>query len=80
MRNSLWTNSTLDQSSEDYRKLQDAVTVAQNTVTEATPAAQQAKAALPDIEKSIQDEQNHYNEIVKKLDSYQGRLEGRPGK
>ncbi len=67
-------NSTLDQSSEDYKKLQDAVTVAQNTVTEATPAAQQAKAALPDIEKSIQDEQNHYNEIVKKLDNYQERL------
>jgi len=67
-------SSSLAQDSEDYKKLQDAVTVAQNAVSEATPAAQQAQTNLPGIEKSIQDEQNNYNEIVKKLDSYQGRL------
>lgn len=67
-------SSTLAKDSEDYKKLQDAVTVAQNTVNEATPAARQAQTDLPNIEKSIGDEQNNYNEIVKKLDSYQGRL------
>ncbi len=67
-------SSTLAKDSEDYKKLQDAVTVAQNAVNEATPAARQAQTDLPNIEKSIQDEQNNYNEIVKKLDSYQSRL------
>lgn len=67
-------NSTLAQDSEDYKKLQDAVTVAKNTVSEAEPAAQQAEASLVKLAKSIQDEQDHYNEIVKKLDKYQERL------
>lgn len=58
----------------DYQKLQDAVTVAQNAVDQASKHAADAQASLPNIEKSIQDEQNNYNEIVKKLDSYQGRL------
>lgn len=67
-------NSTLDKTGEDYKKLQDAVTVARNAVTQATKPAADAQASLPNIEKSIQEEQEHYNDIVKKLDSYQERL------
>ena len=67
-------NSTLSQDSDEYKKLQDAVTVAKNAVSEAEPAAQQAEASLPKLAKSIKDEQNHYNDIVKKLDNYEGRL------
>ena len=73
--NTALDSSTLDKTSEDYKKLQDAVTVAQAEVEEATPAAQEAQAKLPELEKSIQEEQDHYNSIVIKLDEYQGRLE-----
>ena len=73
-KDALAQTSITDQSSVDYQKLQDAVTVARNAVDEAAPAARQAQTDLPNIEKSIQDEQNNYNEIVKKLDSYQSRL------
>lgn len=67
-------SSSLAQDSEGYKKLQDAVTVAQNAVDQASGPAADAQASLPNIGKSIQDEQNNYNEIVKKLDSYQSRL------
>ncbi len=73
-KDALAQTSITDQSSVDYQKLQDAVTVAQNAVDQASKPAADAQASLPNIEKSIQDEQNNYNEIVKKLDSYQGRL------
>ena len=73
--NTALDSSTLDKTSEDYKKLQDAVTVAQAEVEAATPAAQEAQAKLPELEKSIQEEQDHYNSIVIKLDEYQGRLE-----
>ena len=68
-------SSTLDPASEEYKMLQDAVTVAQAAVDEAAPAAQEAQAKLPELEKSIQAEQDNYNNIVIKLDEYQGRLE-----
>ena len=68
-------SSTLDPASEEYKMLQDAVTVAQAAVDEAAPAAQEAQAKLPELEKSIQEEQDNYNNIVIKLDEYQGRLE-----
>ena len=68
-------SSTLDPASEEYKMLQDAVTVAQAAVDEAAPAAQEAQAKLPELEKSIQEEQKHYNEVIVKLDEYQGRLE-----
>ena len=72
--NTALSSSTLDPDSQDYKKLQDAVTVAQAAVDAASPAASEAQAKLPELEKSIQEEQNHYNEIVIKLDEYQGRL------
>ena len=52
-----------------------AVAVAQDAVEKAAPAAAEAQAKLPELEKSIQEEQKHYNEVIVKLDEYQGRLE-----
>lgn len=66
--------STLDPSSQEYKQLQDAVTYAKGEVERVTPAAQQAEASLPDLEKKIQEEQDHYNSVVVKLDEYEGRL------
>ena len=68
------SSSTLDPASEDYKKLQDAVTVAQAAVDQAAPAAEEAQAKLPELEKNIQAEQDNYNNIVIKLDEYQRRL------
>ena len=72
--NTALSSSTLDPASEDYKKLQDAVTVAQAAVDQAAPAAQEAQTKLPELEKSIQEEQDNYNNIVIKLDEYQRRL------
>lgn len=66
--------STLDPSSQEYKQLEDAVTYAKGEVERVTPAAQQAEASLPDLEKKIQEEQDHYNSVVVKLDEYEGRL------
>lgn len=52
-----------------------AVAVAEDAVEKAAPAAAEAQAKLPGLEKSIQEEQKHYNEVIVKLDEYQGRLE-----
>ena len=52
-----------------------AVAVAEDAVEKAAPAAAEAQAKLPELEKSIQEEQKHYNEVIVKLDEYQGRLE-----
>lgn len=68
------SSSTLDPASEEYKKLQDAVTVAQAEVDAATAPAQEAQAKIPDLQKSIDEEQTNYNNIVIKLDEYQGRL------
>ena len=52
-----------------------AVAGAQDAVEKAAPAAAEPQAKLPELEKSIQEEQKHYNEVIVKLDEYQGRLE-----
>ena len=67
-------SESLDHSSEEYKQLEAAVTYAKGEVERVTPAAQQAEASLPDLEKKIQEEQDHYNSVVVKLDEYEGRL------
>ncbi len=64
-----------DASAAKLAEYETAVAVAQDAVEKAAPAAAEAQAKLPELEKSIQEEQKHYNEVIVKLDEYQGRLE-----
>lgn len=66
--------STLEPTSEEYKKLSDAKTYAEQEVARVQEAANTAQTNLPNLEKSLKEEQDNYNNVILKLDEYESRL------